>query len=580
MLLSNGRLVSTNGSAAAVGDMTDIIKVQAGLHVLAGHSDMNAQLFGLSRTTDALTGSTLDASPVSDAVVSDGATSPDAYDRVLVDLGGGRIMVIWVADTGTVFNDGTDPSRPQTDSDGIYAAVYNMALGGFEADAALIKDFGQGGLSFKPTLAAIDLEADVLADGRVQLSWAQANGLSGMDILSTIIDARGGPIAVSGTALTGHISGSEADGDMVSYAASASGVRVDLINNDMNRGDAAGDSYTGVEHIVGTAFNDQLWGANNVLASETLDGGAGNDQLAGRGGDDNLNGGDGNDSASGGTGNDHVFGDAGDDVLYGNDGSDHMDGGSGNDFIAGGFGDDTIDGGAGNDLLSGGTGDLGDDIIDGGDGNDVITGGDGYNIIDGGAGVDTLSFAGLGPTFVDLAYGDSVYGELDGFDIDDDLIDNIENLVGSNGGDYLAGNAGANAIRGNDGGDQIYGRGGADRLIGGDGGDHFIYASAAEGGDRIMDFEIGGDKIVIVSDNFGGIHEGNIATAFQLSKSGLASGAGPKFVLDYEGADAGGLYYDADGGGVGVRVLIANLTFTTNPAVTLTYLSENDFLFV
>ena len=62
-----------------------------------------------------------------------------------------------------------------------------------------------------------------------------------------------------------------------------------------NTGDAAGDTYTTIENLTGSAFADTLIAANGA---NTLDGGAGNDVLIGGAGADALIGGTGTDTAS------------------------------------------------------------------------------------------------------------------------------------------------------------------------------------------------------------------------------------------------------------------------------------------
>ena len=63
---------------------------------------------------------------------------------------------------------------------------------------------------------------------------------------------------------------------------------------------------------------------------------------------------------NGGIGNDTVAGDAGNDAIVGGDGNDALSGGDGNDKLLGDAGNDTIEGGDGNDFLHGGAG---DDVI-------------------------------------------------------------------------------------------------------------------------------------------------------------------------------------------------------------------------
>jgi VCBS repeat-containing protein len=66
-------------------------------------------------------------------------------------------------------------------------------------------------------------------------------------------------------------------------------------------GDAAGDTLTGLQGLIGSLGNDYLFGnsSDNYLA-----GGAGNDTLNGEGGNDTLVGGSGNDTLTGGAGQD------------------------------------------------------------------------------------------------------------------------------------------------------------------------------------------------------------------------------------------------------------------------------------
>jgi Ca2+-binding RTX toxin-like protein len=96
------------------------------------------------------------------------------------------------------------------------------------------------------------------------------------------------------------------------------------------RGGADNDTIHGSGQLFGDGGNDKLFG--NVLG-DTLSGGDGNDSLSGSSGDDVLTGGDGNDTLTGGAGHDVMFGGANDDVFFAaHDGSsDDVYGGSGHD---------------------------------------------------------------------------------------------------------------------------------------------------------------------------------------------------------------------------------------------------------
>jgi Ca2+-binding RTX toxin-like protein len=83
--------------------------------------------------------------------------------------------------------------------------------------------------------------------------------------------------------------------DTASYANAAAGVTADLTTPAQNTGDAAGDTYTSVENLTGSAFSDTLAGDANA---NRIEGRAGNDTLAGNAGNDTFvfNAGFGNDT--------------------------------------------------------------------------------------------------------------------------------------------------------------------------------------------------------------------------------------------------------------------------------------------
>lgn len=101
--------------------------------------------------------------------------------------------------------------------------------------------------------------------------------------------------------------------DTVSYARSEEGVTADLANpGDNGSAQSTGDTYVGIENLLGSAYADTLRGdvGNNVLI-----GGAGADTLYGRDGVDYL---------IGGAGNDELFGGRDSDSLVGGEGSDYF----------------------------------------------------------------------------------------------------------------------------------------------------------------------------------------------------------------------------------------------------------------
>ena len=150
--------------------------------------------------------------------------------------------------------------------------------------------------------------------------------------------------------------------DLAAYFGAATGVTADLLNPNLNTGDAVGDFYNNIDGFIGSNFDDTLAGSNRA---NIIDGGLGDDLLRGRGGNDllretvagggsdTMRGGDGDDVILGGDGNDGIFGDAGQDALSGQNGFDWISGGDGNDNISGDAGNDTIFGGAGIDTIIG-----------------------------------------------------------------------------------------------------------------------------------------------------------------------------------------------------------------------------------
>ena len=242
--------------------------------------------------------------------------------------------------------------------------------------------------------------------------------------------------------------------------------------------------------IFGTKKNELLVGTS---ANDDLRGDAGNDFLSGRIGDDRIQGGDGNDL---------LFGERGDDILSGGNGEDSIWGGQGNDIAFGGDGNDRLWGESGDDIL---IGDDGDDFIYGGAGNDYLLGGSGRDWIWGDAGQDILN--------------------------------------GGSGDDRLFGGAGN---------DILVGGGGNDILIGGTGIDQFRFSNLlSQGIDGIKDFQSGIDKIVISALGFGGgLQAGQAVTTEQFLETTNSTAITINQRLIYD-STTGGLFFDADGSGLG-----------------------------
>jgi hypothetical protein len=208
--------------------------------------------------------------------------------------------------------------------------------------------------------------------------------------------------------------------------------------------------------VVGTAGDDDLGtrGDGSIVC-----GLAGDDQLRGGPGDDLLVGGSGIDLASYADADGGVRVDLGSGASegWGDDVLRSIEGAIGSPF------DDAIVGGDGADLLRG---ESGDDELGGGPGDDAIDGGDGRDRLD-------LS-AALGKVLVNLLAG-KARGQ------GSDLVNGVEDVVGSRFGDALQGDASDNGIDGGPGDDILNGLAGDDRLDGGEGGDTLTFAGASSG---------------------------------------------------------------------------------------------------
>lgn len=106
--------------------------------------------------------------------------------------------------------------------------------------------------------------------------------------------------------------------DTADYSGSASGV-IARLDATSTGGTAEGDTMTGIENLIGSAFADTLKG-NDV--DNLLESGNGDDLLRGNGGRDIMLGGLGDDILFGGSGRDKLYGEAGDDTLVGGRGTD------------------------------------------------------------------------------------------------------------------------------------------------------------------------------------------------------------------------------------------------------------------
>jgi len=314
--------------------------------------------------------------------------------------------------------------------------------------------------------------------------------------------------------------------DTADYSAAAEGVVVNLGNSALNTGEAAGDTFTSIENILGSSSADHLTGNG---AANTLTGGNGSDVLHGMGGADTLMGGGGSDTLRGGAGGDVLDGGGGTDFAdyagasigltvdlatpSANTGESAGDSYNSIEGIIGTDFDDTLSGNANDNIIYGGNG---TDRIYGQDGDDTIYGEGGVGILISGNGNDTV-YGGSSLDFVIAGAGDDT---ADGGDF-------IDFLFTQGGNDTLLGGGGDDRLNAGGGSDRLIGGTGNDSLTGGTGADVFVFETFTTNEvDTIKDFEDGIDKIEMqgVSGGYG---------ALTISETTIS---GKSFVeIDYDG---------------------------------------------
>ncbi len=311
--------------------------------------------------------------------------------------------------------------------------------------------------------------------------------------------------------------------DSVSYSGIAGGIDADLDSGmvkkyatESNRTSFETDMIASIEKITGSNRKDKIYG--DALANYFA-GNAGADTLIGNAGDDTLNGGADADSVAGGDGNDVLLQDAfaGNDTLDGGAGVDVIDysataGGNANDVVtisadmATGKISKRVNGiQTGLDTLRIDTlsnlnniekvigtqfndvfiGSINADDLAGGNGDDTFRGSAGNDTLDGGNGINTLDYSVL-PVAAGVTGG--IRADLTAQRIEKlgngavtsiDTVLNVENLIGTNFGDTMTGDAAANQLSGGAGDDTVQGSRGNDTLDGGAGVDTLDYSAMA-----------------------------------------------------------------------------------------------------
>lgn len=189
--------------------------------------------------------------------------------------------------------------------------------------------------------------------------------------------------------------------DAADYQGSDVGVAINLSLGVGAGGDAEGDTFTDVENLLGSMFDDQLTGNEKRNA------------LFGRTGDDIL------------------LGDAGNDALIGGAGADILDGGAGNDLAGYNASDAGVIVNLATGIAMGGHAE-GDTLIDierisGSDFNDELTGNNRRNTLVGGGGADILLGGNNRDTFIYRSLDASLLGNND---VIGDLAIGIDSIKG------------------------------------------------------------------------------------------------------------------------------------------------------
>ena len=137
-------------------------------------------------------------------------------------------------------------------------------------------------------------------------------------------------------------------------------------------------------------------------------------------------------------------------------------------------------------------------------------------------------------------------------------------VEGEAGDDVLYGTASKDVIKGGAGNDKIYGKLGSDSLYGGAGKDSFYFdtkLSKTTNVDRIYDFNVADDSIVLENSIFTKVGKGSSTKPGKLSKDKFWTGtkahdSSDRIIYDKK---SGALYYDADGNGAKAQVKFATL---------------------
>ena len=448
------------------------------------------------------------------------ALSGGAGDDILIGGAGADTLIggagndILIGGAGADVLDGGDGfDLVSYETDTFVVPIFNITPIDFSGDGGGLGD--EAGDTFSNIEGVIGTSHNDLIVGRLGVADTIIGG-AGNDVLDgqgggdTLIGGLGNDLFF-GVYGNNHFVGGDGLDTVVYF--DTTGITADLADPSRNTGSATGDTYDGVENLVGSNFGDTLIGdtGDNVLV-----GGSGNDRLIGGAGADVLNGGyfhysnwDGNlDHLDGAFDLFNLFQGTPSDTLDPSDIASYETATSGViaslSHSANNTGDaagDTyvlIDGLAGSNFDDTLEGDQKHNILEGGAGNDTLIGRGGGDDYDGGAGNDTVVLDGRRADYT-ISYDPASqtlsltrFGMVDHvtnvetLQFSDGAISAASLLAGDNNDNTLVGTAMADDISGAGGNDTLFGFGGDDRIDGGTGND------VLDGGDG-NDILIGGD---------------------------------------------------------------------------------------
>jgi Ca2+-binding RTX toxin-like protein len=395
----------------------------------------------------------------------------------------------------------------------------------------------QGGSGNDTIQGGSEVDTVVLGSGNniinININTEQNTG-EGLDVITNIenVDGGAGNDSIIGSTADNRIAGGLGNDTIDGVIGSDTLILGDAKNifdlkltTSQNTGEGS-DLVTGIENVDGGAGNDSITGstANNRIAgglgNDTIDGGIGSDTFV-LGDANNIfdlklttsqNTGEGSDlvtgieNVDGGAGNDSIAGSTIDNLLVGGIGNDTLDGVTGIDTLAGETGNDSYVVDSNNDVVAenynssdeidrvyasvnytlsnnvenltltgtsaiNGTGNVFHNLIegntaanslDGGAANDSLIGGAGNDTLNGGTDIDTCVL-GDGNNTLDLNLTTS-QNTGEGLD----LLTNIEDVDGGAGNDSIVGNTADNRLNGGLGNDTLDGGTGNDFCILGD----------------------------------------------------------------------------------------------------------------